>query len=94
MLQAEIGDIVTWTDPTGRAHIGRVAAVLEIPPDYAAPRRLTVATPEGGYLVERDSLRVVRPNFVQETWNALGHSGLNPWGWPEPDDSGSPTDQG
>lgn len=78
-LKAEIGDIVTWTEPDGRVHIGRVAAAIEVPPAYEPPAMVSVATPEGDYRVVTKRLRVVRPNFVQETWNNLGHAGQNPW---------------
>ena len=78
-MRAEVGDIVTFTDPAGRAHIGRVAASLELPPDYAPSTRVSVATPDGDFTVDVTALRVVRPNFVQETWNALGHDGPAPW---------------
>ena len=86
MYKAEIGDIVTWTDADGHAYIGRVAAVLELPPDYAPPRIVTVSTPDGDRQVERKALRAVRPNFVQETWNALGRHGQNPWQRGDPRD--------
>jgi uncharacterized protein YijF (DUF1287 family) len=85
MLKAEVGDIVTWTTTDGRAHIGRVAAALELPPEFKPPRTVTVSSPDGDFLVERNILRVVRPNFVQETWNAIGRHGQNPWTRPDLD---------
>lgn len=51
MSEAEIGDIVTWTDAVGRAHIGRVAAAI-------------VAAPESDCEVERLRLWVVRPKAI------------------------------
>jgi hypothetical protein len=79
MIRAEVGDIVTWRDPAGVTRIGRVAASIELPPDYAPARTVTVTTLEGDYPVETLSLRVLRPNFVQETWHALGYAGRPPW---------------
>ena len=78
MYKAEIGDVVTGTDDDGQPRIGRVAAAMEFPAGMP-PSTVIVATPEGDWRVDPARLRVVRPNFVQETWNAIGHQGPHPW---------------
>lgn len=70
-MNATVGDIVTWTSKAGRTRIGRVAAALEYPAGTPA-KTVTVATTEGDFVLEPEELRVVRPNFVQETRNAAG----------------------
>ena len=78
-MRADVGDIVTFS-AGGRRHIGRVAAAMEFPAG-TPPETVIVATPTGDARVRVADLRVIRPNFVAETWANLGYDGPMPPDW-------------